>query len=109
LPPQLQLAPSLLGVDEPPATLCANVEMRRFTLWLLQRGQATLSALLELRTNFSNDTPQLAQSYSKIGMTCLRCERMQSKMTFTQSNEETKKNKDSFAAFVASFLCARPS
>jgi hypothetical protein len=72
LPPQLQLAPSLLGLDEPPATLCANVEMRRFTLRLLQRGQVTLSALAELRTSFSNDTPQPAQSYSKIGIAFLR-------------------------------------
>jgi hypothetical protein len=42
--------------------------MRRFTLRLLQRGQATFTVLAELRTSFSNDTPQPAQSYSKIGI-----------------------------------------
>jgi hypothetical protein len=49
--------PLLLGLDEPPATLCAKVETRFFTLRLLQRGQATFSEVL-VRTSFSNDTPQ---------------------------------------------------
>ena len=73
LPPQL--APLLLGADEPPATACAQVDMRRLILRLLQRGQATFSAATVavavralLRTSFSNVTPQLLQSYSKIGI-----------------------------------------
>jgi hypothetical protein len=57
-----------LGVDEPPATLCAKVDTRFFTLRLLQRGQATFVALAPLRTSFSNDTPHAGQSYSNIGI-----------------------------------------
>jgi hypothetical protein len=68
-PPQLppQLWPLLLGVDEPPATLCAQAETRFFTLLLLQRGHATFTAEV-VRTSFSNEVPQLGQSYSKIGI-----------------------------------------
>ena len=67
LPLQLWPLPLLFGLDDPPATLCAHVDMRFFTLRLLQRGQATFSADAP-RISFSKDTPQLLQSYSKIGI-----------------------------------------
>ena len=70
--PPLQLplheAPLLLGVDEPPATAWAKVDMRRLVLRLLHLGQAIFSTGAVLRMSFSNDTPHWRQSYSKIGM-----------------------------------------
>jgi hypothetical protein len=67
----LQLAPLLLGADDPPATAWANVDIRFLILRLLHLGQATLSVPALTFTSFSNDTPQLLQSYSKIGIAIL--------------------------------------
>jgi hypothetical protein len=73
LPPQL--APLLLGEEEPPATACAQTDMRRLILRLLQRGQVVFSAATVavaaralLRSSFSKVTPHALQSYSKIGI-----------------------------------------
>jgi hypothetical protein len=51
----------------PPAECAAKLDTRFLIRRLLQRGQVTLTALV-VRTSFSKDTPQLLQSYSKIGM-----------------------------------------
>jgi hypothetical protein len=44
------------------------VDKRFFVLRLLHLGQAIFSTGALLRTSFSKDTPQLVQSYSKIGI-----------------------------------------
>ena len=64
----LQVCPLDFGLEEPPATVWAHADMRRVILRLLHLGQAILSACADERTSLSKDTPQLLQSYSKIGI-----------------------------------------
>jgi hypothetical protein len=52
----------------PLESLEANVEITLVMFWLSHEGQLTSPILLALNISFSNDIPQSAQTYSKIGI-----------------------------------------
>ena len=70
MPPVLHEEAALLPSenDPPPETLEAKVDTFLRTCWLWQAGQVTSFTALALRTNSSNDLPQLVQLNSNKGM-----------------------------------------